>query len=214
MAISILNRTERHNFKHDLESFFWVLYYLLVLPTSLEQDEVYRAGARSDLNGMLTGDYVTVASFKHAILTKKALWINPIYSVVASHMESLRRLFGVEIMRTVYPEMVLPDLPELTYKSFLDVIDKALHDLGGGGGDVSRVPPLRLEELESKGTLNASTGIPRTHSVSSPPSASAHSSDPGQSSLSSGSQQSCGEKRGREDDPVSNVKRPKMGGKD
>jgi hypothetical protein len=214
MAISILRGSERHGFKHDLESFFWVLYYLLALPTDLEQDEVYRTEARADLNGMLIGGYYMVANSKGGIVSRGKLWINPIYSVIAERMEELNRLFYTENHRCrgKDPER-LKLYPELTYESVLDVLDKALKDLAGGG-DVSRVPPLRLEGFESKRSFDSSSEVTDTSFISSAPSASAHSSNSGRSSSGGRSKQCCGEKRGREDDPVSNVKRPKMEGKD
>jgi hypothetical protein len=133
MAINILEQSKLHSFKHDLESFFWVLYYLLALTTGKDQDLTYTRKVVAALGGMCNRSYNTVADHKHLILTKKPpLWINPIYSIVAGHMEALRQLLGVEILHNAYLGMALPGHPEVMYKSFLDIIDEVLHDLGSG----------------------------------------------------------------------------------
>jgi hypothetical protein len=46
MARNIVAGTAAHTFKHDLESFFWVLLYLLMLPSEEKGDHA-EAAARS-----------------------------------------------------------------------------------------------------------------------------------------------------------------------
>jgi hypothetical protein len=196
MAVNVLKQIEMHCFKHDLESFFWVLYYLLALPTGKDQDPTYTRTVLADLGGMCNGSYDQVAMYKSAIIQAERLWINPVYSVIAGRMEELQGLFEGEIQRRKFkgpPELIPVLYPEFTYQRFLDILDKALHDLGDGG-DVSRIPPLRLEDFEPIKPLHGSVGV-------------------NSGTSSAGSTQSRGEKRGIEDDPVSNIKRPKRDGK-
>jgi hypothetical protein len=200
MAVGILEQSEEHSFRHDLESFFWVLYYLLALPTDRDQDARYMSWSKVHLNAILEGG----SNSKLGIIATCDVWINPIYSVMADRMKALMDLFANRRHLRHFKgprELLLQLYPELTYESFLDIIDNALHDLEGA--DVSRVPPLPLESLESKPYLHRSSGTTRTTTASV---CSCNLSHPAESGGSS----KCGLKRGRssiEEGSLSNVKR-------
>jgi hypothetical protein len=150
MAIDVLDQYEghSHNHKHDLESFFWVLYYLLILPT--EEDSAYGQCAYRDLKIMFSACYRTAGALKTSIIySQKPTPINPAYTVVLSFVEELRRAirrdFTTRHLRD--EEMEYQAKEWFTYDAFLDVLDRALVQLSLPGVDVVRRPSVKWSEF-------------------------------------------------------------------
>jgi hypothetical protein len=133
MAIGAL-KGEFHTIQHDLESFFWVLVYLLILPTN--RTAPHTANAIDVLDDFFAATLAKAARRKRAVL-EETLPINPAYKVVAPFIEELRRAADANYDRSLGKQGA-----ELTYEAFLKILDKALDALEDDKVNATRVPAL------------------------------------------------------------------------
>jgi hypothetical protein len=168
MAINVLKKTEIHNHKHDLESFFWVLFYLLILPT--EKGGIHGFSAHWYLEAMVSADFETAGSGKQTIiLNRNDPPINPAYTVmlpfVVELRHAIRKDFLTDEQRAEDPGYHAKE--RFTYDAFLDVLDRALVGLSMPGADVARQPPVPWSDFgfksDAKPELSISaSGTPST----------------------------------------------------
>jgi uncharacterized membrane protein YgcG len=157
MARDMLDGDTQHTFKHDLESFFWVLLYLLMLPSEIKSEHAEKAAFI--LEDLFHTDMELVSGKKYGLLRpKQKLWINPKYSVVARYMKELKSL--------VRNEWAIVDGTGtgdgLTYDGMLDVLNRALGALEES--NPRREVPVSWQRLLPK------TGAKRSRSFASSPS--------------------------------------------
>jgi hypothetical protein len=136
MAITALTGAF-HTAQHDLESFFWVLVYLLVLPT--DQKAHHTTLAIEVLEDMFAPTFSQASQRKGGVLIRVGpLPINPAYMVVAPFIQKLRMAVRRNFNLTETGEGT-----KLSYEAVLQILDEALVVLGDDKVNVMRVPAVR-----------------------------------------------------------------------
>jgi hypothetical protein len=158
MAYGVLAGNTTHTFKHDLESFFWVLLYLLLLPTEANSEHAEMAAL--DLEHLFETNLIWAEINKAGLLDERQnLRINPKYSVVAPFMEELKLLIKEE-WAVVQGQRT--GAQGLTYDRMLDILNRALGALEGN--NPRRASPISWQRLLPK------TGTKRSRNFASSPS--------------------------------------------
>jgi hypothetical protein len=135
MAIGALGG-DFHTVQHDLESFFWVLVYLLGLPTNREGPHGERAAVVLDLM-FATSLYSAALRKRGILLYPEPLPINPIYEAVTPFINELRLAVedNYDLSRGKRGAI-------LTYDAFLKILDDALVALEDDNVNVQRDSPF------------------------------------------------------------------------
>jgi hypothetical protein len=166
MAYTVLAGIDTtHTFKHDLESFFWVLLYLLMLPS--EEKSAYAKKAALALEDLFQTDVESAPRKKASLLDESAkLVINPKYSVVVPYMEELKLLVKEE-WEIARGRGIRPGL---SYDGMLDILNRAL-------GALEETNPRRVSPVSWQRILPKSTSKRSRTFASSPSSATLDPSD-------------------------------------